>query len=250
MPNTFRLITFSLIWTGIEFLGLWSRWPIQAIFLNAGAALYERRQSFSLRTRRRSETAATEVPFLRCAAHVLIEPIDGACPGLLCCGFVVTRRRRIVVEAVACARIKVSLVRNVRGLEGCFVGRPCFSKPCVRGSVMDKNGRLDLRNVCGSRSPSVVGNYSCDLIPRVKHSKQPYRSRPASPSVGTRLMMSFSFSRHEWSMMRSPTCRLKSFLVVNGFTKNTGSSYLTMCSRVFGSARRNRSVIFSLSLCS
>src|SRR5213593_646539 len=47
---------------------------------------------------------------------------------------------------------------------------------------------------------------------------------PASPRVGTRLMMSFSFSRQEWSMIRSPIWRLNSRRVVNGFTKKTGSS--------------------------
>src|SRR6266850_3893950 len=47
------------------------------------------------------------------------------------------------------------------------------------------------------------------------------------PIVGTIFSRSFSFSRHECDRMRSPAWRFSVSEVVNGLTKNTGSSKVT-----------------------
>src|SRR5260370_17070460 len=81
------------------------------------------------------------------SAHILVEPLNGARPGLLGRGLVVAFRRRVIEETMNRIRINVAFVPDVVFLQLSFLRRIGLRQVLIEGAVVDQDGRLDFRHV-------------------------------------------------------------------------------------------------------
>src|SRR6266571_2267461 len=103
-------------------------------------------------------TLSMSLPSLGLTAHVLVEPVDRALPGEFGGRFVVAFGRRIVVEAVNCTGVDISLVWHFVRLQRLIIGRPRFGETRIQGPVVNQDSRLDLGNIRGCGRPTVERN--------------------------------------------------------------------------------------------
>src|SRR5258708_28254579 len=82
-------------------------------------------------------------------ARILVEPLNGARPGLCGRNLVVAFRRRVIEEAVNRIRIEVAFVADVVLLQLGFLRRIGLRQRLIEGAVVDEDRRLDLRHVLG-----------------------------------------------------------------------------------------------------
>src|SRR5258708_27055086 len=81
------------------------------------------------------------------STHILVEPVNGARPGLLGCDLVVAFRRRVIEEPMNRIRINVAFVPDVVFLQLSFLRPIRLRQVLIEGAVVDEDGRLDFRHV-------------------------------------------------------------------------------------------------------